>query len=168
MINSRWKGTKNAWYCTVGKSVTASTISALRMRTYLAYYEGIWSTGGIPPLVLNLNKRWRWVVSFTDWPINSQHPPNRRTAGPQMQSGHYRREKSLVQARNDSRIPLLSSPQSTHYSNYTKPAPQDEDTQNNNITTYSVYGMWSFSEYHKLHLFQNTVLRKIFECMETK
>jgi hypothetical protein len=41
------------------ENVTASTISALRIRTYYAYYEGIWSTGGIPPLVLNLNKRWR-------------------------------------------------------------------------------------------------------------
>jgi len=90
MVNSRWKNTKNARYYTAGKSVTAPTLSTLRKRTYKGKvcYEGIWCNGGIPPLVLNLNNRWRWMVNFTDWPINPQHPPNRRMDGPQKQSGH--------------------------------------------------------------------------------
>jgi len=28
-----------------------------------------WSSGGIAPCILNLRTRWRWVVSFTSWPL---------------------------------------------------------------------------------------------------
>jgi hypothetical protein len=53
-------------------------------------YGGI---GCIPPCILNLFNRWRWVVSFTHRPLHprgkmSKYPLDRRLDGPQSQSWH--------------------------------------------------------------------------------
>jgi len=52
-----------------------------------------WGSGSIAPCILDLGIRWRWVGSFTPWPL---YPPgkspkyqlDRRLSGPQSQSGH--------------------------------------------------------------------------------
>jgi hypothetical protein len=47
----------------------------------------MWS-GSVPPCILNLSTRWRWVVSFTPQPLylwrkKCQYPLCRRLGGPQ-------------------------------------------------------------------------------------
>jgi hypothetical protein len=46
--------------------------------------------------ILNLGNRWRWVVSFTPWPLYLRHPLDRRLGGPQRWSGCCGEEKNLV------------------------------------------------------------------------
>jgi hypothetical protein len=52
-----------------------------------------WRSGGIAPRIPNFATSWRWVVSFTPWPLypqwkNACYPLDRRLGGPQGRSGH--------------------------------------------------------------------------------
>jgi hypothetical protein len=59
-----------------------------------------WGDGvGRTPFILNLSTSWRWVVSFTPWPLYPKErtpvPLSRRLDGPRSLSGcFWRREKS--------------------------------------------------------------------------
>jgi hypothetical protein len=49
-------------------------------------HEGVLGSGGLAPCVLELGTRWRWVVSFTPWPLYRQgkslwYPLDRRLGG---------------------------------------------------------------------------------------
>jgi hypothetical protein len=64
-----------------GKGVPVLLTEHHAMKTY-------WRSGGIAPRILDLGTRWRWVVSFTPWPIYPQgkkpwYPLDRRLGGPQ-------------------------------------------------------------------------------------
>jgi hypothetical protein len=53
-------------------------------------HEGIWGSGGIAPLILNLGTKWRW--GFADLPLlpeerAPQYALNRRLGGPQIWPG---------------------------------------------------------------------------------
>jgi hypothetical protein len=54
--------------------------------------EADWESGDIAPRSLDLDTRWRWVVSFTPLPFYRQgkslwYPLGRRLCGPQIRSG---------------------------------------------------------------------------------
>jgi hypothetical protein len=62
-------------------------------------HENILGSGGIVPHILDLSPKWRWVVSFTSWPLypqgnNPLYPLDRRLGGPQSHSGHGGEEKN--------------------------------------------------------------------------
>jgi hypothetical protein len=62
-------------------------------------HEGVFRSGVIAPLILDLGSRWRWVVSFTTWPLYPQgkrpwYPLDRRLGGPQSRSGRSGEEKN--------------------------------------------------------------------------
>jgi hypothetical protein len=42
-------------------------------------------SGGIALCILNLGTRWRWVISFTPWPLYRRYPLARMLGGPQNQ-----------------------------------------------------------------------------------
>jgi hypothetical protein len=68
-----------------------------------------WGSGCIPPRILDLCIRWRWVVIFTPRPIYTQgkspwYPLDRSLDGPQSQSGHGGKEK------NSQPLPALEPP----------------------------------------------------------
>jgi hypothetical protein len=51
-----------------------------------------WGSGSIAPYILDLNIRWRCVISFTSWLLHPQgkspwYPLDRRLGGPQSWSG---------------------------------------------------------------------------------
>jgi hypothetical protein len=55
--------------------------------------KAYWRSGDIAPRIIDLGTRWRWVVSFTPWPLYPQgksppYPLDRRLSGPQSRSGH--------------------------------------------------------------------------------
>jgi hypothetical protein len=63
-------------------------------------HEGVWGSGCIDPYFLDLRISWRWVVSFTTWPLysrgkNPRYSLDRRLGGPQSQSGRRGEEKIL-------------------------------------------------------------------------
>jgi hypothetical protein len=80
------------------------------MKTY-------WGSRGIAPRILDIGTRWRWVVSFTPWPLYPQgksllYPLDRRLGEPQSRSGRGGEEKnSLPTAGNRTLEPQSSSPQ---------------------------------------------------------
>jgi hypothetical protein len=64
----------------------------LAMKTY-------WGSGGIPPRILDVGTRWRWVVSFMPRPLYSQgmrlrYPLDRSLGGSQGRSGRGGEEKN--------------------------------------------------------------------------
>jgi hypothetical protein len=61
--------------------------------------KAYWGSGGIAPRIFDLGTRWRWVVSFTPWPLYPQgkspwYPLDRRLGGPQRRSWHSSEEKN--------------------------------------------------------------------------
>jgi hypothetical protein len=61
-------------------------------------HEGESGSVGIAPRVLDLGTRWRWVVSFTPWPLYTQgkspwYTLDRRFVGHNSQSGRGGKEK---------------------------------------------------------------------------
>jgi hypothetical protein len=46
--------------------------------------------------MIDLGTRWRWVASFTSWPIFPRYLSDRRLGGPQIRSGRCAEEKNLV------------------------------------------------------------------------
>jgi hypothetical protein len=54
-----------------------------------------WRSGGIALRILNLDTRWRWVVSFTSRPLYPRYPVDRRLGGPQRRCGREGEEKRL-------------------------------------------------------------------------
>lgn len=64
--------------------------------------EGIRTNGGIPPSVLKLSNTWGYEVSFNSRPIDPQQGAtvllNGEAVGPQSQSGHNGKDKSLIHA----------------------------------------------------------------------
>jgi hypothetical protein len=62
-------------------------------------HEGILGSDGTAPRILNLGTRWRWVVSFTPWPLYPQrkspwYPLNRRLGGTQSRFERSGEEKN--------------------------------------------------------------------------
>jgi hypothetical protein len=58
-----------------------------------------WLGGSIPPPIIGLGIRWRWVVSFTPQPLYPRgkrpwYPLDRRLGGPQSRSGRGGEEKN--------------------------------------------------------------------------
>jgi len=55
---------------------------------------------GIPPLILNLDTRWRSVVNFTHRPLHPgnepRHPLNRRLGGPKACLGVLQKGKNIL------------------------------------------------------------------------
>jgi hypothetical protein len=37
-------------------------------------HESVWEIGGIPPYILNVSNRWRWVDIFMPWPLENKPP----------------------------------------------------------------------------------------------
>jgi hypothetical protein len=79
-----------------------------------------WGSGGIAPRIRDLGTRWRWVVSFTPWPLYFRgkghwYPWNRRVDGAQSRSGrggeekifHYCRCRELNRCRPASKPTVL-------------------------------------------------------------
>jgi hypothetical protein len=63
----------------------------------------------LAPRILNLGTRWKWVVSFTPWPLYLQwkrpwYPLDRRLGGSQIRSGRGGEEK------NSQPLPVLEPP----------------------------------------------------------
>jgi hypothetical protein len=61
--------------------------------------EAYWGSGGTAPRILDLDTRWRWVVSFTTRPLYLQgkstwYPLDSRLGGPQSRSGRGGKEKN--------------------------------------------------------------------------
>jgi len=61
--------------------------------------EDIWVNRNLASCILNVGTRWRWVVSFTPWPIyirgkNPRYPLLRRMGGPKNRPGRGGEEKS--------------------------------------------------------------------------
>jgi hypothetical protein len=61
--------------------------------------KAYWGSGGIALCILDLGTRWRWVVSFTSRPLNSQgkspwNPLDRRLGEPQSRSGRGGEKKN--------------------------------------------------------------------------
>jgi len=55
---------------------TCSRFSDVKVRKVMflgayscVFYDGIWGNRGVGPLILNLDTRWRWVVSFRPRPL---------------------------------------------------------------------------------------------------
>jgi hypothetical protein len=68
-----------------------------------------WESRGISPRILDHGTRWRWVVSFTPWPLypqgnNPWHLLGRRLGGPQSRSGRGGEKK------NSQTLPGLEPP----------------------------------------------------------
>jgi hypothetical protein len=81
------------------------------MKTY-------WWSRGIAPRILGLSTSWRWVVSFTPWPVYSQgrkpwYPLDRRLGGPQNRSGRGNQEKNSRHL--PGLEPLIMQPVAQHY-----------------------------------------------------
>jgi len=60
-----------------------------------------WGSRGIAPCIFNISTRWKWVVSFTHWPLSSQgkrpcYALDMMLGGPQSQYSHSREEKILL------------------------------------------------------------------------
>jgi hypothetical protein len=74
----------------------------IKLSLYLTKHHAMktyWGSGGIAPCILDLGTRWRWVVSFTPWPIcpwgkSPWYPLDRRLGGPQSHSGHSGEKKN--------------------------------------------------------------------------
>jgi hypothetical protein len=61
--------------------------------------KAYWGSGGVAPRIINLNTRWKWMVSFTPRPLCTQgkspwYPLDRRLGGPQSRSGRGGEEKN--------------------------------------------------------------------------
>jgi hypothetical protein len=61
--------------------------------------KSYFDSGGTAPRILNLDTRWRWVVSFTPTPLylrgkSHQYPLSRRLGGPHILSGRGGKEKN--------------------------------------------------------------------------
>jgi hypothetical protein len=64
---------------------------------YAPRLEDMWGSGGITPHILNLDARYRIVVSFTPWPLSLlEELENRRPGGPQNRSGRCGENKNLL------------------------------------------------------------------------
>ena len=66
-----------------------------------AWHGGLWGSGCIVSLILNLGARRGWVVNFTTWPLCSQEKKphyllTRRLRGPQNQFGCFWDVKNLL------------------------------------------------------------------------
>jgi hypothetical protein len=62
------------------------------------HHEGIWWSRCIDPHFLDLGASWRWVVSFTSWPLyprgkSCQYPLDRRLGVAQSWSGRHGEEE---------------------------------------------------------------------------
>jgi len=59
---------------------------------YARHHEDVVGSGSIDPHILNVSTRWRWVVSFTTWPLyhwgkEPLYSLDRRLGGAQIWSG---------------------------------------------------------------------------------
>jgi hypothetical protein len=84
------------------------------MKTYLG-------SGGIAPRILNLDTRWRWVVSIVPWPLHPRretlYPLDRRLGGPR--AGFDAMAKTKTPALLGNRSPVVQSVASTlHWLGY--------------------------------------------------
>ena len=64
-----------------------------------ALHEGTWWSGGTSLIILNLNTRWRWAVTFTlTYYVEStpQYPLKSRHGGPQTWIGYFAKEQNLL------------------------------------------------------------------------
>jgi hypothetical protein len=73
-------------------------VSKVKVRLFLCFLtehqamKAYWGSGGIALRIFYLGTTWKWVVSFTHWPLYPQekspwYPPDRRLGGPQSRSG---------------------------------------------------------------------------------
>jgi hypothetical protein len=81
------------------------------LHTKMAYR----GSGGIVPLNINLDPRWRCVVSLAIRPLYPRHPLSRRLCGPQSRLGRLEKRKLHFPCR-DSNLGS-SSPKPAHYIN---------------------------------------------------
>jgi hypothetical protein len=98
---------KNAWSYTFtppirlrcGVKVKVKVKLSLSFLNWSPRHEGLLGSGGIPPRIIELGTRWRWVVSFTPWPLYPRGKSlwyllDRRLGGPQIRSGRGSEEKN--------------------------------------------------------------------------
>jgi hypothetical protein len=94
----------NIWCCTVRRrTFYVCAVNKVKVKLSLCLtkhhtMKTCWGSGGIAPCILDVT-RWRWVVSFTPWPLypqgkSSWYPLDRRLGGPQCCSGHGGEEKN--------------------------------------------------------------------------
>jgi hypothetical protein len=67
-----------------------------------------WGSGYMDPHFLSLGTSWRWVVSFTPWPLHPRYPLCRRLDGPQSRYGQHGEEKILYPTGTPQSSPHLS------------------------------------------------------------
>ena len=107
MSLNKWVLKDISLYFTVSR---LDPVKGIKFNQFLRMREGILVSRGIVPLGLNLDIGWRWVVSFTLWPLYLRErmpvPLNRRLCGLQSRSGHFG-EKSVAPVGNR----IVSSPQ---------------------------------------------------------
>jgi hypothetical protein len=87
---------------------------SLCLTNYALRHEDVWGSGCIDPCFLDLGTSWRWVVSFTPWPLYSRgksprYPLDRRLGGPQSRSERHREVKILAPD------PSVVQPVASHY-----------------------------------------------------
>jgi len=57
-------------------------------------HEGVLERARIAPIILYLGTRWRWIVSFTSWPLYPHGNSHWRRGRPQRRSGRGGEEKN--------------------------------------------------------------------------
>lgn len=86
--------------------------------------------GGIPPLFINLGTKWGWSASHSTHFTPRETAPGthqlRGWVGTRPGLDALEREKSLAATMNNT-VPWLSSPESSHYTEYAIPSPAIED-----------------------------------------
>jgi hypothetical protein len=96
------------------------------MFTFLTKHHAMkayWGSGGIAPHI-DLGTRWRWVVSYTPWPLYPQgkspwYPFDRRLGGPQSRSGRSGEEKNYQPPpESNPRTPIVQ-PVAQRYTDWT-------------------------------------------------
>jgi hypothetical protein len=97
-------------------SIKVKVKLSLYLTNWALCHEGIWGSGCIYPHFLDLGTSWRWVVSFTPWPLytrgkSPQYSLDRRLGGPQSRSGRREEVKILIPNRTWTPTQQSSSPQ---------------------------------------------------------
>jgi hypothetical protein len=90
-----WTGTIITYSYKLISTVLNNLIPFIKVKVKLSLYltkhhamKTYWGSGGIAQHLLDFSIRWRWVVSFTPWPLYPQgkspwYPLDRRLGGPQ-------------------------------------------------------------------------------------
>jgi hypothetical protein len=108
--------------------------------------------GCIGPHFLDLDTRWRWVVSFTPRPLYHRERALGTHwiggwVGPQSQSGQHGEEKILDHTGTQTLEPSVVQPIASHYTNYAIPSPLSKIHIYNLTQNYIYANFLGYMEY---------------------